>query len=65
MNPPGEHSLIQPLTGLINHRLLFDFQEVVYKDIAPNFIISGVIVCLFNAYLGYAYWDKYKALFKR
>jgi hypothetical protein len=36
MNPPGEHSLIQPLTGLINHRLLFDFQEVVYKDIAPG-----------------------------
>lgn len=38
---------------------------VVNSMIAPNFIISGVIVCLLNAYLGYAYWDKYKALFKR
>src|SRR5574341_588928 len=36
---------------------------VVNSMIAPNFIISGVIVCLLNAYLGYAYWDKYKALF--
>lgn len=38
---------------------------VVNSMIAPDFIISGVIVCLLNAYLGYAYWDKYKALFKR
>ncbi len=38
---------------------------VVNSMIAPDMIISGVIVCLFNAYLGYAYWDKYKALFKR
>ncbi len=38
---------------------------VVNSMIAPNLIISGVIVCLLNAYLGYAYWDKYKALFKR
>ncbi len=38
---------------------------VVNSMIAPNMVISGVIVCLLNAYLGYAYWDKYKALFKR
>lgn len=38
---------------------------VVNANTAPDYIISGVIVCLLNAYLGYAYWDKYKALFKR
>jgi uncharacterized membrane protein YphA (DoxX/SURF4 family) len=38
---------------------------VVTSRIAPSNVISGVIVCLLNAYLGYAYWDKYKALFKR
>ena len=38
---------------------------VVNSMIAPSYVISGVIVCLLNAYLGYAYWDKYKALFKR
>jgi len=38
---------------------------VVNSRIAPNFVITGVIVCLLTAYLGYAYWDKYKALFKR
>ncbi len=38
---------------------------VVNSMIAPDMIVSGIIVCLLNAYLGYAYWDKYKALFKR
>lgn len=32
--------------------------------VAPSFVISGVIVGILTAYLGYAYWDKYKALFK-
>ncbi|MEK6822619.1 MAG: hypothetical protein AABY13_02225 [Nanoarchaeota archaeon] len=33
--------------------------------IAPSGIPIGVIFCLINAYFGYAYWDKYKALFQR
>jgi len=33
--------------------------------VAPANVIMGVIVCAFNAYLGYVYWDKYKALFSR
>lgn len=31
---------------------------------APEFIISGIIFAIIEAYLGYVYWDKYKALFK-
>jgi putative oxidoreductase len=31
----------------------------------PSFVIIGVIICLFNAYFGYAYWNKYKSLFSR
>src|SRR5574342_446852 len=38
---------------------------VVNSMIAPNMVISGIIVSILNAYIGYAYWDKYKALFKR
>jgi uncharacterized membrane protein YphA (DoxX/SURF4 family) len=38
---------------------------VVNANVAPEYVISGVIVCLLNAYLGYVYWDKYKALFKK
>jgi uncharacterized membrane protein YphA (DoxX/SURF4 family) len=38
---------------------------IVNSRIAPNFVITGVIVSLINGYLGYAYWDKYKALFVR
>lgn len=34
-------------------------------SLAPGYIASGIIVSLLNAYLGYAYWDKYKALFVR
>lgn len=33
--------------------------------LAPSYVVTGVIVSLFTAYLGYAYWDKYKALFQR
>ena len=33
--------------------------------VAPQYVISGVIVSVFIAYLGNAYWDKYKALFER
>jgi uncharacterized membrane protein YphA (DoxX/SURF4 family) len=33
--------------------------------IAPSYLPMGIVVCLFTAYLGYAYWDKYKALFTR
>lgn len=28
-------------------------------------IVAGVVFSLFNAYLGYAYWNKYKPLFSR
>ncbi len=33
--------------------------------IAPSFVMSGIILGILDAYLGYAYWDKYKALFTR
>lgn len=33
--------------------------------VAPPFVITGVIISVFDAYLGYAYWHKYKALFER
>ena len=29
----------------------------------PSTILPGVIIALLNAYLGYAYWEKYKAIF--
>ncbi len=32
---------------------------------APAFLPAGVVVTVLNAYLGYAYWPKYKALFER
>lgn len=31
----------------------------------PQLAFVGVVLCLLNAYLGYAQWDKYKALFKK
>lgn len=34
-------------------------------SVAPAYLISGIIVSVLNAYLAYAYWDKYKALFER
>lgn len=33
--------------------------------LAPAFVITPVILMALTAYLGYAYWDKYKALFER
>ena len=39
---------------------------IVYNSrIAPEYLPSGIIVGALTAYLGYAYWDKYKALFER
>lgn len=34
-------------------------------NMAPEYLISGLVVSVPTAYLGYAYWDKYKAIFKR
>ncbi|MBI2572700.1 DoxX family membrane protein [Candidatus Woesearchaeota archaeon] len=31
----------------------------------PMYAIMGVVVCLFNGYFGFVYWEKYKALFSR
>jgi len=33
--------------------------------VAPDLVISGVIISILDAYLGYAYWDKYKGLFAK
>ena len=33
--------------------------------VAPMFVITGAIVCAFTAFLGYAYWDKYRAIFTK
>ncbi len=33
--------------------------------LAPSFVVAGILLSVLNAYLGYAYWDKYKALFER
>ena len=33
--------------------------------VAPAYLPTGIVVCLLTAYLGYAYWDKYRALFTR
>lgn len=33
--------------------------------VAPENLWSGILLTVLNAYLGYAYWDKYKALFQR
>jgi putative oxidoreductase len=30
---------------------------------APQNLVFGIVFALLNAYLGYVYWDKYKALF--
>ncbi len=38
---------------------------IVNAMIAPSSLPLGIIVALFNIYLGYAYWDKYKTLFRR
>lgn len=33
--------------------------------VAPGYIVSGIVVTVLTAFLGYAYWDKYKALFNK
>lgn len=33
--------------------------------VAQPYLVTGVIVSVLNGYLGYAYWDKYKALFTK
>lgn len=38
---------------------------VVNARLAPQFVISGVVVLVLNAYLGYAYWNQYRPMFVR
>ncbi len=39
---------------------------IVYNShVAPEFLASGVIATILTAYLGYAYCDAYKAIFRR
>jgi putative oxidoreductase len=39
---------------------------LVYNStVAPQFLVTGVIVSLATAFLGYAYWEKFKGLFER
>ncbi|MCE9586466.1 hypothetical protein K8R04_04075 [Candidatus Uhrbacteria bacterium] len=34
-------------------------------SVAPDYSASFVVISVMTAYLGYAYWDKYKAIFQR
>ena len=38
---------------------------VVNARMMPSFLWIGAVVFLMTAYLGYAYWDKYKSIFSR
>mgnify|MGYP001558948453 CR=1 FL=1 len=38
---------------------------VVDSLLMPNYVFVGIVVALLTAYLGYAYWDKYRGLFQR
>ena len=38
---------------------------VFTSHVAPQYMITGIIVSVLVAYLGYAYWDKYRAIFSR
>ncbi len=38
---------------------------VFNASLNPMYLPAGLIVFVLNAYLGYAYWDKYKVLFQR
>lgn len=38
---------------------------IVDSLLMPQFVFVGIVVALLTAYLGYAYWDKYRALFQR
>lgn len=38
---------------------------VVNAMLTPQYVPMGILVAIFDIYLGYLYWDKYKALFAR
>ena len=38
---------------------------IVNARLMPSFLWIGAIVFVLTAYLGYAYWDKYKSIFSR
>src|ERR1051326_9053885 len=38
---------------------------VVNARLMPSFLWIGAVVFVLTAYLGYAYWDKYKSIFAR
>ena len=38
---------------------------IVNARLMPSFLWIGAIVFLMTAYLGYAYWEKYKSIFTR
>ncbi len=38
---------------------------IVNARLMPSFLWVGAVVFVMTAYLGYAYWDKYKPLFSR
>jgi len=38
---------------------------VVNARLMPSFLWLGAIVFVLTAYLGYAYWDRYKSIFSR
>ena len=38
---------------------------VVNARLMPSFLWIGAVVFVLTAYLGYAYWDKYKLIFSR
>ena len=39
---------------------------IVFNSVvAPMYVISGIVVSALTAFLGYAYWDKYRVLFEK
>jgi hypothetical protein len=38
---------------------------IVNARLMPSFLWIGAIVLVMTAYLGYAYWEKYKSIFTR
>lgn len=38
---------------------------VFNSQLSPANLPAGLILCALTAYLGYAYWDKYKAIFNK
>jgi uncharacterized membrane protein YphA (DoxX/SURF4 family) len=38
---------------------------IVNARLMPSFLWIGAVVFVLTAYLGYAYWDKYQAIFSR